>query len=82
MSRKRCKCITVVRLELGTNIVDPYLRLNKFYDVVNESVPGPMSHIHDWIEVRCPITHESHTRPRYMFGPILSDTTTSGNSDS
>lgn len=69
--KKRIKCIRVDRPELGPNITDSFLRLNKFYDVINERVPGPINS-DDWIEVYCPETRESFQRPRYMFGPVLS----------
>lgn len=68
---KRIKCTRVDRPDLGPHIIDSFLRVNKFYDVTNERVPGPVSNTDDWIEIYDPHTRETFTRPRYMFGPVL-----------
>ncbi len=72
----RIKCISIERPDLGLRIKDSFLRVGAFYDVVNERIPGPVSNIHDWIEIRNSITGETFERPRYMFGPVLSNNTT------
>lgn len=75
--RLRIKCITDKRPDLGANIVDPYIHKNCFYTVISPSCPGPVSHVHDWIEIQCEATHQIYQRPRYMFGPILNPNTIS-----
>lgn len=69
--KKRIKCISVDRPDLGPRMTDPFIRPGRFYDVINERIPGPNSNTDDWIEIYCPHLRESFQRPRYMFGPVL-----------
>lgn len=80
--RKRVRCIEDKRPDLGRNIVDSFIRKEKFYTVIDEHVPAPVENAPEWITVRCEETRQDFTRPRYMFGRTLTDNTTYSDANS
>jgi hypothetical protein len=72
--RKRVRCIEVERLDLRPVRRDPLIHLGAFYTVIDEHLYTTVDNS-PWIEVQDDVTHQSFQRPRYMFGPVLSDDT-------
>lgn len=75
--RKRVRCIQSKRVDLLPARQDPFLRKGMFYNVLDEDIRTTADES-PWIEVQDTVTGQVFQRPRYMFGPILSDDTTSG----